>query len=376
MFWFRSFNRLLVLLLLLTITQNILASQNVDMFVGEVKVFGQVAVNRIAIGNGKVIRGEVLKNGELIVIAEAPGSSSLRLWNKDGSYEDFNVRVTENDPETRIRMESMVRMNVKMFEFRKSVLGELGIKWDTDINGPAFSTAGDFISNNLFRSPDNSGIGSTMPLYVTPFSTHFGIATAISSRIKYLESNGDAVTLAEPNLSCINGGSAKFLAGGEIPYPVTGANGQVNVEFKEYGVKLDISPKVDSSGNIYTKILTEVSQVDPSTTVLDVPGLITRRTETEVNVIAGQTIVISGLLNAENSKDSSKVKGLGDIPILGALFKSKDYRNSLTELVIFVTPQIIKQGRYELSDREQMLYKRRTDALNQIGESIDYNIMD
>lgn len=352
------------------------AAQNVDMFAGEVKIFGQVAVNRIAIGNGKVIRGDVLKNGELIVIAESAGSSSLRLWNSDGSYEDYNVRVSEKDPETRIHMKKMVRMKVKMLEFRKSALGELGIKWDTDINGPSFSTAGDFLSNGIFRSPDNSGIGSNLPLYVAPFSTHFGIATSIASRIKYLESTGDAVTLAEPNLSCVNGGEAKFLAGGEIPYPVTGANGQVNVEFKEYGIKLDISPQVDASGNIYTKMLTEVSQVDPSTTVLDVPGLITRRTETEVNVIAGQTIVISGLLNAENSKDYSKVKGIADIPVIGALFRSKNYRNQLTELVVFVTPEVIEPGIYQNTDFENKMLNERKEKLNEIGGRLKYKIMD
>jgi len=375
LFFVNTTNRLVFLILIL-LSANVEATQNIDMFVGEVRIFGQVAVERIAIGNGKVIRGDVLKTGELIVIGESSGSSSLRLWNSDGTHEDYNVRVSEKDPETRVRMQKMVRMRVKMLEFRKSALGEVGIKWDTDINGPAISTVGDFVSNSLFRSPDNSGIGANLPLYVTPFSTHFGIATSIASRIKYLESTGDAVTLAEPNLSCVNGGEAKFLAGGEIPYPVTGANGQVNVEFKEYGIKLDISPQVDGSGNIYTKILTEVSQVDPSTTVLDVPGLITRRTETEVNVIAGQTIVISGLLNAENSTDFSKVKGLADVPILGALFRSKAYRNQLTELVVFVSPEVIEPGVYQSTEYESNILNERKRKLEEIGERLKYRIMD
>jgi len=352
------------------------AANNVDMFVGEVRIFGTVSVNRIAVGNGKVIRGDVLASGELLVIAEAPGSSTLRLWNSDGTFIDYNVRVSEKDPETRIRMEKMVRMKVKMLEFRKSALGELGIAWDTAINGPAFSTVGDFISSGLFRSPGDGGIGANLPLAVTPFSTHFGIATSIASRIKYLESTGDAATLAEPNLSCINGGSAKFLAGGEIPYPVTGANGQVNVEFKEYGIKLEISPKVDSSGNIYTKILTEVSQIDPSTTVLDVPGLITRRTETEVNVVAGQTIVISGLLSGENGNDLQKVKGLADIPILGALFRSKNYRNQLTELVVFVTPEVNSPENSQYSDFNGAMLEKRKSVIDEIGSQLKYEIMD
>lgn len=368
----------IIVTLLISLVPNVLLAENINMFVGEAKVIDKVSVDRVAVGSGKVIRADVLKSGELLVIGQGKGSSSLRLWNKDGSQVDYNIRVSEQDPETRLIMRDMVRMKVKMVEFRKSALGSLGINWDTDINGPAFSTVGDFASSKLFRSPDNSGIGASLPLSVKPFSTHFGLATLITSRINYLATNGDAVTLAEPNLSCVNGGSAKFLAGGELPYPVVGINGQVNVEFKEYGIKLDISPIIDPSGAIYTKILTEVSQIDDATTVLGVPGLISRRTETEVNVRTGETIVISGLLNAEHSKDVDKVAGLGDIPILGNLFKSRNYRNQLTELVIFVTPEVnkAKEAPEPIHENEQNLLEQRKKILSHVGKKLKYNIMD
>lgn len=346
----------------------------VDMFVGEVKVLGHYKAERIAIGNGKVLRVEARGNGELIVIAEGQGSSSVRLWLKDGEQRNYNVRITESDPSTRVRMESIVRMSVKMVEVRKNALNELGINWASQIDGPALTTAGDFVSSSLFRS--SNSLGANLPLNVKPFSTHFGLATSISSQINLLSSTGDAVTLAEPTLSCINGGVASFLAGGELPYPVTGNNGQTSVEFKEYGIKLNIHPFVDNDKRIYTKILTEISQIDAAVSVLGVPGILTRRTETEMNVVAGQTIVLSGLLSAESSEDIDKIPGLGDIPYLGALFRSKSYRNQKTELIIFVTPEVVQPYQQALDKHQQAIRDFGDKRMQDVDDALDFYIMD
>ncbi len=325
-------------------------TQNVNLFAGQVKVLGQVSVSRVAVGNGGIVRAEVLKSGELLVIGQEPGSTSLRLWHKDGDQTDYNIRVTEEDPETRFPMERMVRMKVKMVEFRKSALGKLGIDWGDSVNGPTFATAGDVIGNNLFR-PVTEGFDG-LPNTVAPFSTYFGIASNITSRINFLSSNGDAVTLAEPVLSCTNGGSASFLAGGEVPYPTVGPNGETKVAFKDYGIKLNISPEIDPSGNVRTMIETEISQIDPALSIQGTPGLLTRRAQTQVNVRSGQTIVISGLLSKESSNDIDKIPGLGNLPILGNLFKSKNIRNSVSELVIFVTPEVIEPSGELLTSRQ------------------------
>jgi pilus assembly protein CpaC len=351
-------------------------SSNIDMFQGEVRVLGVFDSSRIAIGNGKIVKVEAKANGELILIAEAAGSSSLRLWLKDGTQAAYNIRVSANDPQTRVRMESMVRMSVKMVEVRKSAIQNLGINWANQINGPALSTAGDFVTSSLFRSAGTGGIDATLPLAIEPFSTHFGLATSISSQINFLASTGNATTLAEPTLSCINGGVASFLAGGEVPYPVTGSNGQVSVEFKEYGIKLDIRPLVDADGNIYTKLLTEISQIDAAVSVLGAPGLLTRRTETEMNVVTGQTIVLSGLLSADNSEDVSKMPWLGDIPFLGSLFRSKNFRNQRTELVIFVTPEVIAPEDARFTTHEKQIYDYGQKTLHEISEAIDFKLMD
>ncbi|PID42071.1 MAG: hypothetical protein CSB48_11740 [Proteobacteria bacterium] len=350
-------------------------TRNVDMFVGEVKVLGKFDVSRIAVGNGKTVKVEIRNETEIILIAESKGSSSIRLWLKDGSERDFNVRVSGSDPETRIRMESMIRIHVKMIEVRKSALEDIGINWSSQINGPALTTAGDFISNGLFRSNSNAGL-SNLPLNVKPFSTHFGMASSITSQINILASNGDATTLAEPILSCINGGTASFLAGGEVPYPVTGSNGQTSVEFKEYGIRLNINPRADNSGNIFTNILAEISQIDSAVTVLGAPGILTRRTQTQINLVTGQTIVIAGLVNAESSEDIDKVPFLGDIPILDNLFKSKTFRNQKSELVIFITPEIVKPRNIQLNKRELRIYDFADKKLEAINNDVGFHLMD
>lgn len=314
---------------------------NIDMFAGELKLMENINVDRVAIGNGKLIKAEILPKFQLLIIAENEGSTTVHLWHKDGTESDYNIRITSKDPETRVRLEKMVKMDVKIVEFRKAALDKLGVDWSKDIDGPGVAVAGDFSSTSAFRGSSANPIFSSLPNNVKPFQTFFGIATEITSRIKYLASNGDATTLAEPTLSCRNGGSAKFLAGGEVPYPVTGNNGQTSVQFKEYGIKLDISPLADSNGVIAATVKTEVSQIDPSVNVLGSPGFLSRKTETEMNVREGETIVMAGLLNRDLSDSVDKVAGLGNIPIIGWLFKSKDYRNSVTELVVFVTPHIV-----------------------------------
>jgi len=228
--------------------------------------------------------------------------------------------------------------------------------------------AGDATGNALFR-PSVDGF-SDLPNTVKPFSTYFGIASNVTSRINFLASNGDAVTLAEPVLTAANGGSANFLAGGEVPYPTRDENGNTVVDFKEYGIKLDVSPQIDSMGNVRTLIDTEISQIDPAVSVQGAPGLLTRRAQTQVNVRSGETIVISGLLTSENSKDVDMLPGLGKLPILGALFKSKNVRNSVSELVIFVTPEVVDPAEHSLSDINQQRLNDFDSTASRIRQSL------
>ena len=177
---------------------------------------------------------------------------------------------------------------------------------------------------------------------------------------------GKAFLLASPQLSARSGGQAKFLAGGEVPIPVPQGFGQVTVDYKEYGIKLDIEPLVNFNQDISTRILAEVSRVDPTVTVQGVPGFTTRRTESEINVHAGETIVISGLIDSSAQQDAKRLPLLGDIPILGKLFRSDGFRGNRTELVMFVTPRVVTPGSQENLDgleRARQIQERGQQAM-------------
>lgn len=353
---------------------------NIDMFVGEVRSLGNQPVSRIAVGAGKVLRADVVSGGELLVIAEGKGSSYLKLWYEDGTHADYNVRVSEQDPEQRVALKDMIRIKVQMIEFRKSAASRLGIDWAKVASGPTFAVAGDLTGNTLFRPAGDSILGAganSLPLEVKPFSTYFGISTGIASQINFMASKGDAVTIAEPTLACVNGGSAKFLSGGEIPYSTVNANGQTSVEFKEYGIKLDIYPRASEDGNIYTEIVSELSQPDPSlVSATGIPALLSRKTESQMNVRDGQTVVISGLLSSESGKTKSSIPGLGDIPILGALFSNRDYQHDLSELVIFVTPEIVKPEELGGTAQQKILHDNSRSQLRKVAKKLKYSIME
>ena len=246
--------------------------------------------------------------------------------------------------ESALRPEPMVYMKVQITEFSTNALENLGIDWTTSFNGPSLGFAKDV---NQDGDPAASVLANKSPLSGLTASNassaigYFGIATLITSAINLAVSNGDALNLAQPTLSARSGGKAKFLSGGQIPIPVPGPDKTTIIEFKDYGILLKVEPKAGVTGNVIAKVETEVSTVDNSVTVNGVPGFKTRNTTTEVSLKDGQTLVISGLVNHEIGKDITKFKWLGDLPILGQLFRSTNFRNKRSDLVIFITPHIV-----------------------------------
>jgi pilus assembly protein CpaC len=168
----------------------------------------------------------------------------------------------------------------------------------------------------------------------------------IASAIDAAETDGLVTTLAEPNLTALSGETASFLAGGEIPIPIAQGLGQVSVEYKQYGVSLSFTPTVLSSGRIALRVRPEVSQLSSAGTVtlngFTIPGIVTRRAETTVELGSGQSFMIGGLLNNNIANSTDKVPGIGALPIIGALFRSNSFRRQQTELVIMVTPYLVK----------------------------------
>ncbi len=163
--------------------------------------------------------------------------------------------------------------------------------------------------------------------------------------LRALVDNQLAHILAEPNLVAISGETATFLAGGEFPIPVPQGNQQVTIEFREFGVRLNFTPIVRNSQTIRLRVAPEVSDLDFTTAVqiegFVVPGLSSRSTETTIELGSGQTIAIAGLLNERINGLSSQLPGIGELPVLGALFRSVSYQRSLSELVVLVTPEIV-----------------------------------
>ncbi|OGR16476.1 MAG: hypothetical protein A2X81_15280, partial [Desulfobacterales bacterium GWB2_56_26] len=239
----------------------------------------------------------------------------------------------------------MIYMQVRILEMNKRATENLGINWNLDnLAGPSFefgvehSRNGATILNSDKTIPNSLKKAGVKDL--TTSAGYFGIATGVTSAISLLEASGDTVVLAEPRLSTRSGGKASFLAGGEIPMTIISSLGQTTVEFKKYGISLDIEPVVDDRGNILAHIDTEVSMPDLTIHAQGIPGLLSRRTSTDISMKARETLVIAGLLNESTHKNYDNVKWLGKLPILGPLFRSKDFSNEQSELVILVTPQV------------------------------------
>ncbi|MET0362095.1 MAG: type II and III secretion system protein family protein [Sphingobium sp.] len=193
----------------------------------------------------------------------------------------------------------------------------------------------------------------------------------ILAALDLAEDQGLATTLANPNLTALSGETASFLAGGELPIPLTSGLGQTTVEFKSYGVSLSFTPTVLADGRISMRVRPEVSDLDYTAGVTisgtAVPGIKTRRAETTLEMGSGQSMMIGGLLRSENSNSLNKAPFLGDIPILGNLFKSNAFRRSQTELVIIVTPYLVKP----INARDAKLptdgYRNANDAQRYLG---------
>ena len=398
--------------------------------IGQSEVLSYENVTRVSIGDGKLIKVEVLRDsGQILVIGLARGTTDLRIWSKKSHIKHFRIRVqkdipdniypkvkqqlsdidgiqireidgdvviegsglSENDmqrintlrliypnikayvSESAVQLSNMIHMDVKVVEIKKSDLKNIGINWGNVINGPEYAFAGDFNTNAVYRPTSellaNSTIASNS---IGSSNPYFGITTHIKSVINLLSRDGHARLLAEPKLSCRSGGKAEFLAGGEIPLPVQSSDGSSSVTFKQYGIILKMEPVADSKGNVSTHISVEVSTVDDSIKVKDIPGFLTRKTETDMNVQQGETMVISGLLNTEISKNVERLPGLGNIPILGELFKSRSFRNNETELIVLVTPSIVNPAHKLVKERIQ----RAQHIIKQGNEAVKFKLLD
>jgi Flp pilus assembly secretin CpaC len=269
--------------------------------------------------------------------------------------------------------ERMIDMEVRMIEIGKNALDRLGVRWQSGggvpyaIDGPAFGLIGDFKRSDAFKpGGEAEAAGFAVRPRISPFATSASLVTSLTSMVDLLVQSGDAAVLAEPRLSCRSGGSARFVAGGELPIPVIGANGSASVQFKEYGVRFEVSPTVNEQGVISASLHAEISSINPEVMVREVPGLRKQSAATEVNLREGETLVIAGMVSNEISGSVDKIPGLGDLPILGKLFRSRRFQNRETELIVLITPRLHVDGSTSGAEEGAQMSQRLESLREQI----------
>ncbi|MDB5475023.1 MAG: cpaC [Phenylobacterium sp.] len=266
-----------------------------------------------------------------------------------------------------VRASQEVILEVRVLEASRSALRDMGVSLD--------------IQNGSFQLLTGRGlIGSDSPAGLLSLTGRSG-STLVDVQLAALENKGLIHTLARPNLVAISGEKASFLAGGEFPYPVPQSSGggvtTITLEFRQYGVKLDFRPVVQDNGLIRLEVAPEVSQLDPSNSLrvngFTIPGLITRKTNTTVELRNGASLAIGGLFQRNYQNSVSQVPGLGQIPILSALFRSTRWQNNETELVIIVTPRLAGPSDFARAEAPQTLMgvEPRPEDLLLRGQPLD-----
>jgi pilus assembly protein CpaC len=290
---------------------------------------------------------EVTAAGDTLILTGTVGDNVVQTRLADGAraYVKNVVNLL------RVQKVEQVLLQVRVSEIDRSIAKELGFNFlflgSTLVGGifppGGFNPLGGTIGGGDLLGP-SVAIGEQLNAFVTkPGGKDFAVF------MRALDDKGGLKILAEPNIVVANGAEGKFLVGGEFPVVIatgTGTTASFSVYYKEYGVRLGFQPKISPNGEIYLHVAQEVSELDFVNAVIlsgfRIPGLKTRKAESGLQLADGQTFVLAGLIDNKVSKQVSKIPLLGDIPILGALFRSTRYQNNETELMVMVTPKIVR----------------------------------
>ena len=355
-----------------------------------------IALRRVYVGNPAVLQTFTSGTNEVVLTAKTAGVSSMVLWDEAGgnclytvsadidpealhaaleqAFPGSSIRAdagesrivlagsvdTEADAEAAVKMASQytkevvnslqvvpphgkqVQLKLRIVEVDRTRLEQLGINIFAGGRTSVATTTGQFLTTT-------TGSGSTLdvtnPLNLFLYNSKLKVGVTVQD----LEQKQILQVLAEPTISTLSGLPARFLSGGEFPFPVvqggTGNSTAISIQFRPYGVKVDFTPTVNTDGTIRLKLSPEVSTLDFSNAVnlsgFTIPALSTRRAETEVEIQDGQSFIVSGLLDHRTIESMSKIPGIGDVPILGQLFRSKNFNHSVAELVIIVTASVV-----------------------------------
>jgi len=296
----------------------------------------QAAITRLMPGSQVKAQAQakgLLLSGRVNSPAEAAQAMAIA-----GGYLGENQAI---DNQLSVQSTMQVTLRVRIAEVSRQVVQNLGINWGALGNIGRIGTISPALT--LATGAIGTSAGAAAPIAA-------GLGAGFSGVIDALAQDNLAHILAEPNLTVISGQSASFQVGGEFPIPVGQQNGQISIAFKEFGVMLSFLPTVLSDGRINVHVKPEVSELDPSNGIqlgsgnstFKVPALTIRRAESTVELGSGQSFAIAGLLQDSVTADVSGLPFLKDVPVLGALFRSDAFQRNETELVILVTPFIVK----------------------------------
>lgn len=325
-----------------------------------------VPITRVAVGDPKIADVRVTGDQGVLLTGVAPGATTLMIWTACASAPRQSmvfvqgkasaamtaVALPADDP----NLPSQVQTDIRFVEVSRSKLKEAGTSiYGKGSNNFLFGGPGTVPNTSvtpgfvpLRNLPDPRIAVPSIPLVNDAFNIVWGGGSSkFLGIVNALEGSGFAYTLARPSLVALSGQSASFLAGGEIPIPVPSANSNsYSIEYKEFGIRLTLTPTVVSNNRIALKVAPEVSELDYNNGVTiggtTVPAFTIRRTDTSISLADGESFVISGLISTRNASEVNKFPGLGDIPVLGAFFRNSSINREERELLMIVTPHLVQ----------------------------------
>lgn len=354
------------------------------------------AITQVAVANPEIADVTVISTTEMLLVAKKPGTTTLYIWTNNGMRQEYLLSVQEYDTKTAAYIKQMIgyqdvvvekigdkillrgfvenqleknraekiaelygskvvnllemttpsqiRIEAKILEISTDKVKKLGIQ---------YANASDIDSESGIVTIGTTGIfgfGQTFSNSRDGSKSKMGGYADINATLQALITNGDAKILSQPSMVTMSGEKANILIGGEMPIPMSNSDGQLTVEWREYGIKLNIEPNVDEQSKITSKVTAEVSTLDSASSAainlssgLSIPALKSRKAETVIHLSSGSMMAIGGLISSEDGKQVMKFPFLGDLPIIGRFFRSTTTSKERKEIIILVTPTLIDE---------------------------------
>jgi pilus assembly protein CpaC len=309
-------------------------------------------IKSVSVANNEVADVVAVTPDELVVIGKKVGNTTLIVFGETTPYVMHNIIVDRNFSGQQILLE------VQIGEVNRSTLKELGFDFTWVNNDDDFITEGEKTVGSFGGQTQVPKVPILPNQGLTGFFRFVGDYNQIAVAVRALQQRGDYKLLASPQLLCLSGNEASFLAGGEIPVPASvssvGGVTQLTLEWKEYGVRLNFTPTIIDSTLINLRVRPEVSSLDYNNAVLlsgfSIPALLTRRADATVELNSGDGLLLGGLVSTEKVKNVHRIPILGHIPLLGALFTRHESSTAENELLILVSPRLYVAGREPLPE--------------------------